>query len=55
MGEDTGTPVSLDYDVPFRFDGTVDKLVVNLQAPKLSAADLQKIEKGQQGARAKVE
>jgi|WetSurMetagenome_2_1015567.scaffolds.fasta_scaffold07639_5 arylsulfatase A-like enzyme len=55
VGEDLGTPVSLDYDVPFRFDGTVDKLVVTLQAPKMTAADLQKIEKGQQGARAKVE
>ncbi len=30
VGEDTGTPVSLDYDVPFRFTGEIEKVVVNL-------------------------
>ena len=31
IGEDTGTPVSEDYDVPFKFTGTIEKLVVNLK------------------------
>ena len=31
MGEDTGSPVSLDYDVPFKFTGTLEKVVVNLK------------------------
>ena len=30
VGEDTGTPVSEDYDVPFKFTGQIDKVVVNL-------------------------
>jgi arylsulfatase len=30
VGEDTGTPVSEDYDVPFNFTGTIEKVVVNL-------------------------
>jgi arylsulfatase len=28
VGEDTGTPVNLGYDVPFRFTGKLDKLVI---------------------------
>jgi arylsulfatase A-like enzyme len=43
VGEDTGTPVSLDYDVPFRFTGTIEKLVVKLGETKLGAIDQQKI------------
>jgi hypothetical protein len=30
VGEDTGTPVSEDYDVPFKFTGQIEKVVVNL-------------------------
>jgi arylsulfatase len=30
IGEDTGTPVSEDYDVPFKFSGRIEKVVVNL-------------------------
>jgi len=33
VGEDTGTPVSGDYDVPFRFTGQINKLVINLGRP----------------------
>jgi len=29
VGEDTGTPVSEDYDVPFKFNGKIEKVVVN--------------------------
>jgi arylsulfatase len=27
VGKDTGTPVSEDYDVPFKFTGILDKVV----------------------------
>ena len=30
VGEDTGTPVSRSYDVPFRFEGTVRRVDVEL-------------------------
>jgi len=30
VGEDTGTPVSEDYDVPFKFTGEIEKVTVNL-------------------------
>jgi arylsulfatase len=30
VGADTGTPVSEDYDVPFAFTGTIEKLTVDL-------------------------
>jgi arylsulfatase len=30
IGEDTGTPVSEDYEVPLRFTGQIDKVVVQL-------------------------
>ena len=39
IGEDTGTPVSEDYHVPFKFTGTIDKLVIKLGEAKLSDAD----------------
>jgi hypothetical protein len=31
VGEDTGTPVSLGYDVPFKFAGKLEKLVIELK------------------------
>jgi hypothetical protein len=30
VGEDTGTPVSEEYEVPFKFTGQIEKLVVDL-------------------------
>jgi arylsulfatase A-like enzyme len=35
-GEDTGTPVSEDYHVPFKFTGTIAKVAVRLGEEKLS-------------------
>jgi arylsulfatase len=32
VGEDTGTPVSEDGDVPFQFIGQIEKVIVNLGA-----------------------
>jgi hypothetical protein len=31
FGEDTGTPVDMSYDVPSRFTGELDKVVVDLK------------------------
>lgn len=49
VGEDTGTPVSLEYDVPFKFTGTIEKLVVDLKPQEAtSKATVEKAER--QGA-----
>ncbi|MFH0303023.1 arylsulfatase [Bradyrhizobium sp. 31Argb] len=39
VGEDAGTPVSEDYQVPFKFTGTLNKVVVTIGESKLSAED----------------
>jgi arylsulfatase A-like enzyme len=39
IGEDTGTPVSEDYQVPFKFTGTLNRVVMRLGEEKLSAED----------------
>jgi len=31
VGEDTGTPVNLTYEVPFRFSGTIQKVTIDLK------------------------
>jgi len=44
IGSDTGTPVDdQDYQVPFAFTGTVDKLTIEVDRPKLTPEDLQKL------------
>ena len=55
VGEDTGTPVSLDYDVPFAFTGTLDKVVVQLGDTKLTAADAERVRGLDQAARRSIE
>jgi arylsulfatase len=44
FGEDTGTPVSEDYKVPFKFTGTLNKVVIRLGDSKLTDADRKSIE-----------
>ena len=39
VGSDTRTPVNNDYQVPFRFTGTIDKLTFNLGPEQLTDAD----------------
>jgi arylsulfatase A-like enzyme len=39
VGEDTGTPVSEDYAVPFRFSGTLKRVLIRLGDGQLSAED----------------
>ena len=45
-GEDTGTPVTEDYHVPFKFTGTLNKVIIDLAPEKLSEQDRQKLDKG---------
>jgi arylsulfatase len=52
VGEDTGTPVSEDYDVPFKFTGQIEKVVVNLGEAKLGAADQKALKRAEAKSRA---
>jgi arylsulfatase len=38
VGEDTGTPVNLTYDVPFKFTGKIDKVTIDLQPMEAATA-----------------
>jgi arylsulfatase A-like enzyme len=44
IGEDTGTPVSEDYQVPFKFTGTLNKVVVDLSTANLSPQDQKELD-----------
>ena len=44
VGSDTGTPVDdADYQVPFAFSGKIGKITLDIDRPKLSAADIAKL------------
>jgi arylsulfatase A-like enzyme len=44
IGADTGTPVNdSDYQVPFRFTGTLDRLTLTIDRPELSEADKKRL------------
>ena len=45
VGEDTGTPVSEDYDVPLKFTGQIEKVVIKPGMAKLTAADQEKAQR----------
>ncbi|MBI1816365.1 MAG: arylsulfatase [Deltaproteobacteria bacterium] len=46
VGLDTGTPVDdQDYQVPFRFTGTISKLTVKLGPHEMAAAEKEKVDK----------
>jgi len=48
IGADTGTPVDdQDYQVPFAFNGKLDKLTLTIDRPQLSPADIQMLQAGQ--------
>ena len=55
VGADTGTPASLDYDVPNAFGGTINEVVVRLGQQKLSAADQAAVERAQVEAQRRTE
>jgi hypothetical protein len=47
IGEDTGTPLNLSYDVPFKFSGTIKNVTIDLQPPDVvSANDQELIDRG---------
>jgi arylsulfatase A-like enzyme len=52
FGEDTGTPVSEDYHVPFKFTGTLNKVTITLGNAELTDADKRAIDEaeGQEAA-----
>ena len=54
IGSDTGTSVDdQDYQVPFAFTGKLDKLTLKIDRPKLSPADIKRLEQeGQRNNRA---
>ncbi len=53
IGADTGTPVDdQDYQVPFTFNGKLNKLTLTIDRPQLSPADIQKLQEGQRNNRA---
>jgi hypothetical protein len=44
--------VSNDYQVPFRFNGKLDKLTLKIDRPKLSPADIEKLKEAMRNNRA---
>jgi arylsulfatase len=53
VGADTGSPVAdEDYQTPFRFTGTLNKLTLTVDRPELSPADIQKLQAAQRNNRA---
>jgi hypothetical protein len=52
IGVDTRTPVNdKDYQVPFRFNGKIDKMTFNLEPTQLSEEDRRKLEEAVARAR----
>jgi hypothetical protein len=48
VGSDTGTPVSdQDYQVPFAFNGKIDKITLTIDHPKLTPEDIKQLEGAQ--------
>jgi len=52
IGADTGTAVSDDYQVPFKFTGTLEKLMLTIDRPKLSPADIETLKAATRNNRA---
>jgi arylsulfatase len=46
IGEDTGTPISEEYKVPFKFTGELEKVTISIADHKLTEAELQKYREG---------
>ena len=53
VGSDTGTPVDdKDYQVPFGFTGTIDKITLSIDRPKLTPEDEKRLMAAQPNNRA---
>ena len=49
IGSDTGTAVDdADYASPFPFDGTIGKITLTIDRPRLSPEDIKKLEAARQ-------
>jgi arylsulfatase len=48
IGEDTGTPASEDYHVPFKFTGDLKKVMIELSDNKLTAAEEEELRKAKE-------
>jgi arylsulfatase len=46
IGEDTGTPVSEDYAVPFKFTGEIESVTINITEKELTPEQLRKYREG---------
>ena len=46
IGEDTGTPISEDYKVPFKFTGELEKVTINITEQKLTEEQLEQYRQG---------
>lgn len=46
IGEDTGTPVSEDYKVPFKFIGDIEEVTINITEHKLTEEQLEQYRQG---------
>ena len=51
IGSDTGTPVSADYQVPFRFTAKLNKLTLTIDRPKLTPEDEKRLSQAQRNNR----
>jgi hypothetical protein len=48
IGSDTGTPVNdADYQIPFAFTGTLNKITLTIDRPQLSPEDIKKLQAAQ--------
>ncbi len=52
VGDDTGTPVADDYQIPFPFNGDLRKLTLTIDRPKLSPEDEHMLQQSQRNNRA---
>jgi len=52
IGADTGTPASDDYQVPFKFSGTLGKLTLKIDRPTLTQEDIEKLKEATRNNRA---
>ncbi len=51
VGSDTLTGVDdRDYQVPFTFNGTINKITLTIDRPKLSPEDIKRLREGQERA-----
>ena len=51
IGSDTGTPVSDDYQVPFRLTAKLNKLTLTIDRPKLTLEDEKRLSEAQRNNR----